>query len=216
MGQKRYAIEGIQVGQPIITYANGKEIKTAINKKRIHEPVYLSQINFEGDGQGDLIHHGGYDKAVCVFPYDHYAYFEQFLGIPLQEAAFGENVTVRKLVETSVHIGDVFQLGDAFVEVSQPRQPCVKLSVKHGNMKLVKEVQKTGYTGFYLRVLKEGMVPPDASLVLVEKASHHITVHEVNEVKYRQTSPERLKAVLEVEALADVVRKSLEKRIQHI
>lgn len=216
MGQKRYAIEGIQVGQPIITYANGKEIKTAINKKRIHEPVYLSQINFEGDGQGDLVHHGGYDKAVCVFPYDHYAYFEQFLGIPLQEAAFGENVTVRKLVETNVHIGDVFQIGDAFVEVSQPRQPCVKLSVKHGNMKLVKEVQKTGYTGFYLRVLKEGMVPPDASLVLVEKASHQITVHEVNEVKYRQTSPERLKAVLEVEALADVVRKSLEKRIQHI
>ncbi|WP_440602097.1 MOSC domain-containing protein [Bacillus safensis] len=216
MGQKRYAIEGIQVGQPIITYANGKEIKTAINKKRIHEPVYLSQINFEGDGQGDLIHHGGHDKAVCVFPYDHYAYFEQFLGIPLQEAAFGENVTVRKLVETNVHIGDVFQLGDAFVEVSQPRQPCVKLSVKHGNMKIVKEVQKTGYTGFYLRVLKEGMVPPDASLVLVEKASHQITVHEVNEVKYRQTSPERLKAVLEVDALADVVRKSLEKRIQHI
>ncbi|MBR0604020.1 MOSC domain-containing protein [Bacillus safensis] len=216
MGQKRYAIEGIQVGQPIITYANGKEIKTAINKKRIHEPVYLSQINFEGDGQGDLVHHGGYDKAVCVFPYDHYAYFEQFLGIPLQEAAFGENVTVRKLVETNVHIGDVFQIGDAFVEVSQPRQPCVKLSVKHGNMKIVKEVQKTGYTGFYLRVLKEGMVPPDASLVLVEKASHQITVHEVNEVKYRQTSPERLRAVLEVEALADVVRKSLEKRIQHI
>ncbi|WP_224930727.1 MOSC domain-containing protein [Bacillus safensis] len=216
MGQKRFAIEGIQVGQPIITYANGKEIKTAINKKRIHEPVYLSQINFEGDGQGDLVHHGGYDKAVCVFPYDHYAYFEQFLGIPLQEAAFGENVTVRKLVETNVHIGDVFQLGAAFVEVSQPRLPCVKLSVKHGNMKIVKEVQKTGYTGFYLRVLKEGMVPPDASLVLVEKASHQITVHEVNEVKYRQTSPERLKAVLEVEALADVVRKSLEKRIQHI
>ncbi|MBG9822913.1 sulfurase [Bacillus safensis] len=216
MGQKRYGIEGIQVGQPIITYANGKEIKTAINKRRIHEPVYLSQVNFEGDGQGDLVHHGGYDKAVCVFPYDHYAHFEQFLGVPLQEAAFGENITVRQLVETNVHIGDVFQLGDAFVEVSQPRQPCVKLSLKHGNMKLVKEVQKTGYTGFYLRVLKEGMVPPDASLVLVEKASHHITVNEVNEVKYRQTSPERLKAVLEVDALADVVRKSLEKRIQHI
>nr|WP_237727703.1 MOSC domain-containing protein [Bacillus safensis] len=216
VGQNRYDIEGIQVGQPIITYANGKEIKTAINKRRIHEPVYLSQVNFEGDGQGDLVHHGGYDKAVCVFPYDHYAHFEQFLGVPLQEAAFGENVTVRQLVETNVHIGDVFQLGDAFVEVSQPRQPCVKLSLKHGNMKLVKEVQKTGYTGFYLRVLKEGMVPPDASLVLVEKASHQITVHEVNEVKYRQTSPERLKAVLEVDALADVVRKSLEKRIQHI
>ncbi|MGO4075993.1 MOSC domain-containing protein, partial [Staphylococcus aureus] len=61
MGQKRYDIEGIQVGQPIITYANGKEIKTAINKRRIHERVYLSQVNFEGDGQGDLVHHVGYD-----------------------------------------------------------------------------------------------------------------------------------------------------------
>ncbi|AVI40167.1 MOSC domain-containing protein [Bacillus pumilus] len=216
MGHKKYDIVGIQVGQPITTYANGKEIKTAINKKRIHEPVYLSKVNFEGDGQGDLVHHGGYDKAVCVFPYDHYTYFEQFLGVPLQEAAFGENVTVHQLVETEVRIGDVFQLGEALVEVSQPRQPCVKLSFKHGNMKLVKEVQQTGYTGFYLRVLKEGLVPADASLVLVEKASHHITVHEVNEVKNRQTSPERLKAVLEVDALADVVRKSLEKRVQPI
>ena len=125
-------------------------------------------------------------------------------------------MTVHELVETEVRIGDVFQLGEALVEVSQPRQPCVKLSLKHGNMKLVKEVQQTGYTGFYLRVLKEGMVPPNASLVLVEKAPHHVTVHEVNEVKYRQTDPKRLKAVLEVDALADVVRKSLEKRIQSI
>lgn len=139
-----------------------------------------------------------------------------FRGSVTGRFAFGENVTVHQLVETEVRIGDVFQLGEALVEVSQPRQPCVKLSFKHGNMKLVKEVQQTGYTGFYLRVLKEGLVPADASLVLVEKASHHITVHEVNEVKYRQTSPERLKAVLKVDALADVVRKSLEKRIQPI
>lgn len=216
MGQKRYNIEGIQVGQPTITYVNGKEIKTGITKRRIHEPVYLSKLNFEGDGQGDLVHHGGYDKAICVFPYDHYTYFEQFLGVPLQEAAFGENLTVHQLVETKVCIGDVFQLGEALVEVSQPRQPCVKLSIKYGNNKLVKEVQQTGYTGFYLRVLKEGMVSPDQSLVLVEKASHHMTVHEVNEVKYRQIDPARLKAVLEVDALADTVRKSLEKRLQSI
>lgn len=216
MGQTRYDIEGIQVGLPITTYANGKEIKTAINKKRIHEPVYLSKLHFEGDGQGDLVHHGGYDKAICVFPYDHYAYFEEFLGVSLQEAAFGENLTVHQLVETEVRIGDVFQLGEALVEVSQPRQPCVKLSLKHGNMKLVKEVQQTGYTGFYLRVLKEGMVSPDESLVLVEKAPHSITVHEVNEVKYRPADPKKLKAVLEADALADVVRTSLEKRIEHI
>ncbi|QKL20801.1 MOSC domain-containing protein [Bacillus altitudinis] len=216
MGQTRYDIEGIQVGQPITTYVNGKEIKTAINKKRIHKPVYLSKLNFDGDGQGDLVHHGGDDKAICVFPYDHYTYFEQFLGVSLQEAAFGENVTVHQLVETEVRIGDVFQFGEAIVEVSQPRQPCVKLSLKHGNMKLVKEVQQTGYTGFYLRVLKEGMVSPDEALVLVEKAPHPITVHEVNEVKYRQVDQNRLKAVLEVDALADVVRKSLEKRVQPI
>ncbi|MDM5297202.1 MOSC domain-containing protein [Bacillus pumilus] len=216
MGQKRYDVEGVQVGQPITTYANGKEIQTAITKKRIHEPVYLSKLNFEGDGQADLVHHGGYDKAICVFPYDHYAYFEQFLGTSLQAAAFGENLTVHRLVETKVCIGDVFQLGEAIVEVSQPRQPCVKLSLKHGNPKLMKEVLQTGYTGFYMRVLQEGMVFPDQPLILMEKASHSITVHEVNEVKYRQVHPARLKAVLEVEALANTVRASLEKRIQHI
>ncbi|MFS0655862.1 MOSC domain-containing protein [Bacillus sp. 179-C3.3 HS] len=216
MQKTSYDIEGIQVGQPILTYINGKEIKTAINKKRIHEPIYLSKQHFEGDGQGDLVHHGGDDKAVCVFPYDHYAHFEQFLGVPLQEAAFGENVTVHQLVETEVCIGDVYQLGEAFVEVSQPRQPCVKLSLKHGNMKLVKEVQQTGFTGFYLRVLKEGMVSPQQPLILVEKASHSITVQEVNEVTYQQVDPARVKAVLEVDALAETVKKSLLKRIQHI
>lgn len=70
----------------------------------------MSKLNFDGDGQGDLVHHGGHDKAICVFPYDHYTYFEQFLGVALQEAA-GENVTVHQLVETEVRIGDVFQFG---------------------------------------------------------------------------------------------------------
>ncbi|MGE6631707.1 MOSC domain-containing protein [Bacillus sp. NPDC077027] len=215
MEQKTYDIQGIQVGLPVTTCVNGREMKTGIHKNRIAGPILLNKLHFDGDGQADLVHHGGYDKAVCVFPYDHYAYFETYLGCQLEAAAFGENVTVHQLVETKVCIGDVFQLGEAIVQVSQPRQPCFKLAQKHGEKNLVKEVQETGFTGYYLRVLEEGIVQTNSQLIQLERDPHQVTVHEVNELKYRHTSDiEKLRRVLQVETLAEHMKKSFEKRLK--
>ncbi|WP_217582211.1 MOSC domain-containing protein, partial [Lysinibacillus sp. GbtcB16] len=85
--------------------------------------LYLSTLNFEGDGQADLAHHGGVDKAVCVYPSEHFAFFEKELGLPFQPGAYGENITPKGMLEAQLCIGEVFRLGDAVVQVSQPRQP---------------------------------------------------------------------------------------------
>lgn len=151
-------ILSIQVGKPSSVAFNGKPIFTGIMKQAVVEPIFLGTCNFEGDGQADLKHHGGADKAVCVYESSHFAYWQEQFGLSLQPGAFGENITTYGLTEHEVCIGDRWQLGDAVVEVSQPRQPCYKLAQKHNLPELVAHVQSSGRTGYYYRVIQTGYV----------------------------------------------------------
>ncbi|WP_218280054.1 MOSC domain-containing protein [Verrucomicrobium spinosum] len=84
---------------------------------------------FSGDEQADRKHHGGVEKAVCVYPVEHYEYWHEHLPeLALPHGAFGENLTTSGLLESGVSVGDVYELGEAIVQVSQPRQPCWKLA----------------------------------------------------------------------------------------
>lgn len=163
MDQKEYEISSIYVGSPEVCEFEGKKVETAIFKRPAGSPVFLSRTNFDGDKQADLVHHGGADKAVCVYPADHYPYWENALGEKLPQAAFGENLSVKGLTEQDVCIGDIFKLGEALVQVSQPRQPCFKLAKKLNVKDMVLKVRDTGYSGFYFRVLEEGIVVPDSA-----------------------------------------------------
>ena len=140
---------------------------------------------FDGDGQGDRQHHGGPDKAVCVYPFDHYAHWEKALGRELAPAAFSENLTVGGIRETGVCVGDVFRVGGAVVQVCQPRVPCDKLARKNGERLLPKWMSATGYTGFYARVLAEGLVEAGAPFELVERHPGGITIADANYVNLR-------------------------------
>lgn len=95
-------IISINIGKPIQVQYNNREVSTGIFKTPSDEPVFLTSLNFEGDGQADLVHHGGRDKAVCVYPYEHYPYWEKELGRALENSAFGENLTTQGLLETEV------------------------------------------------------------------------------------------------------------------
>ncbi len=123
-----FQLLSINIGLPKEVTYGGKVIHTGINKKQVKEPVYLSFVKFNGDGQADLVHHGGVDKAVCVYTSDHYPYWEKELNQNLVYGAFGENITVNGMREEDVCIGDTFELGQAIVQVTQPRQPCFKLA----------------------------------------------------------------------------------------
>lgn len=205
----------MQVGSPKGYVYEGKEWFSAITKTRAEGSLFLSTENLLGDQQADLEHHGGPDKAVCVYCWEHYPYWEEKLDRKLEAAAFGENFTVEGLTEDLVRIGDIFRVGKALVQVSQPRQPCYKLRYKHHAPELPLEIQKTGYTGYYLRVLEEGFVQAGDMLDLVEPSPYGVTVSFANRIMYQEKSnTEGLLKVLSVQELSASWRDMLTKRIQ--
>jgi MOSC domain-containing protein YiiM len=166
----------------------GPEVMRTGGAKSPVPNALLRSCGFDGDGQADLVNHGGVDKAVCVYPFDHYAHWERVFGRTLEPGAFSENLTVSGAVETRVCIGDVFRVGEAVLQVSQPRTPCSKLAGKNGQRLLTKWVGQTGYTGFYMRVLFEGLVSVGDAFECIENHPDHIAVADVNDVSYGRSS----------------------------
>ncbi|MEG7283547.1 MOSC domain-containing protein [Bacillus sp. 0909A] len=213
MTSAHYSILSLNLGKPQTLEYDGKKIETGIMKRPAVSAVMLYRENFEGDGQADLVNHGGPDKAVCVYPAEHYPFWTEFLSRSLPDAAFGENLTVQGLTEEHVCVGDVFQLDDAVVQVSQPRQPCIKLAKKFGVKDMVLKVQQTGYTGFYFRVLEEGRVAPDAKLELLSRGEKGISVQFANHITYHDTKNlTAIERMLSEEALSESWRSSFIKK----
>lgn len=149
----------IQVGRPRKVKWRGRTVVTGIHKSPVAGRIMLRRNNLDGDEQADLRVHGGWDKAVYVYPSEHYAFWRTELpGMPLPFGMFGENFTTEGLDESTVCIGDRFRIGGALVEVTQPRVPCYKLGVKFGRPDMPKRFHASGRFGFYLAVLEEGDV----------------------------------------------------------
>jgi MOSC domain-containing protein YiiM len=180
-------IVSLNIGWPSAQRYEGREVITGAAKKPVAKAM-LRFENFEGDGQADRVNHGGLEKAVCVYPFDHYPYWKGRLGLDLQPGAMGENLTVGGALETAVCVGDVFRIGEAVVQVSQPRMPCAKVAAKNGSRMLPKLMVSTGYTGFYIRVLTEGLVAADDGFDLLRAHPAHITIAEVNDVIYEKSN----------------------------
>lgn len=158
---------------------------TGAFKEPVSGRVWLAACNLAGDGQADLSNHGGPQKAVCVYPVEHYRCWQDDLSFPaLREGGFGENFTTAGLVEADVCIGDVYEIGTARVQVSQPRQPCWKLPRRWGVADLALRVQRTGRTGWYFRVLREGEVEAGLPLVRAERPYPEWTVQAANEIMH--------------------------------
>jgi len=150
----------VNVGLPREVLWRGRAVATGIWKAPVAGPVVLRTTNLDGDRQADLSVHGGPRKAVYVYPSEHYAHWRA----ELPEAdlavwgAFGENFTTAGLLEEEVAIGDRFRVGTAEVQVTQPRMPCFKLGIKLGDPGMVERFLRSGRPGFYLSVLREGVV----------------------------------------------------------
>lgn len=177
----------IYVGQPAQYGTHGakdpmnKVWTTSIFKEVVTGPVWLSTTNLAGDRQADLSVHGGRDKAVNVYAAEHYAAWQTTLNRPeFGPGAFGENFVVAGLNEANVCIGDVYQVGEALVQVSQPRGPCWKIARKWRLKNLTAQVARTGRTGWYLRVLREGYVQAGDRFQLLERPSPELTIEAVN------------------------------------
>ncbi len=177
-------IISIQTGLPQ-ELCGAKSWTTGFLKQPVTELLWLGATNLEGDGQADLVHHGGTHKAVCVYSGEHYPYWRETLKLPeMPWGSFGENFTVAELTESDVCIGDVWQIGSATVQVSQPRQPCWKLARRWNIKDLALQVQETGYTGWYFRVLVEGSVQCGMTMSLIERRCPEWTVAAANDVMH--------------------------------
>jgi len=214
---KKPYIVSLNVGQPQTVAMDGTEITTGIYKQPVTTPLWLTKTNFVGDGQADLIHHGGPDKAVCAYPSEHFSAWERLYGRSFSAGAFGENMTLAGLVEKDVCIGDIFEAGTAILQVSQPRQPCVKLAKRHGLSDLPLHVQTTGYTGFYFRVLQEGTVQAGHPLQLMERSARPLSIEYVNHIYYvEKNNTEAMHAIVAEPALSEDWRRMFLKRLEQI
>lgn len=183
--QTEAIIYSLNVGLPSnVDYAEGQAMHSGILKRPVTGKVHLGQLGFDGDGSADRINHGGVDKAICVYCHDHYPYWEKELSKKLAPGAFGENLTMTALTEDKVHIGDIYSIGTAKVQCSQPRQPCHKLNKIYGLPDMATRVQKCGYTGFYLRVLEPGLVEPGSKMELLQKGDEEFSISAANQLMY--------------------------------
>jgi len=207
-------IHTLAVGLPKeMHYSKGRSMITGIEKQEVKE-VYLSVHGFDGDDVADKKHHGGPDRAVCLYPAEHYIQWEQELAKPLPTAAFGENLTVTNMLEVDICIGDIYKIGDAVIQITQGRVPCSTIDKYTESNTLLKRIIETGYTGFLARVLEEGTICSDSNIVLVEKHPAKISVLYCNEVYFKNKDALAMERIRAVDALAEDWKQKLEKRIQ--
>lgn len=182
----------LQLGRPsesVSHLSDGKEADwvSSIWRTPVLNRVHLGRTDLEGNAQADLKNHGGPDKAVCCYSVEHYPGWRSLLNLTEEEfgcGAFGENFTVTDLTEDAVCLGDIYTLGTATVQVSQPRMPCWKVGRRWERPDLPGEMTKTGRTGFYLRVLTEGEVGAGETLTLRERPLPEWTVARLNTALY--------------------------------
>ena len=173
-------IISLNVGKPELVIVNDQPVSTSIFKEPIADRVMLRTLNLDGDRQADLSVHGGPDKAVYVYPSEHYLFWKHELPeMELPWGMFGENLTTTGLLETETHIGDRFRVGSAEVKVTQPRMPCYKLAIRFERNDIIKRFLVSERTGFYLSVLKEGEVGAGDEFELLERNTADVRVVDV-------------------------------------
>ena len=170
-------VVSLNIGKPNEIIWKGKTSISGIYKYPTEKKVFVSSTNIEGDGQGNLKVHGGIDKAIYVYPFEHYEHWaKNFPDIEFSIGIFGENLTTEGLNEFEINIGDKFSIGEIIVEVSEPRFPCVTFAARVGTADIVKPFLHSYKSGFYLRVLKEGLIQAGDSITIHEKRDDDFTV----------------------------------------
>ena len=163
----------------------GKTVATGIFKEPVSGSTMLRTLNLDGDQQVDLRGPGGIYKAVCVYTIENYEHWKGQLGrTDFRIPQFGENFTVKNMQEDKIHVGDVFRVGDALVEVTQPRVPCYRLGIKMNDSQFPKKFLQSCLVGFYLRVLEQGEVGAGDRIELVQKDPEGMSVRKVCHLYY--------------------------------
>src|ERR1700733_8573383 len=175
----------LNVGMPRDVSWQGRTVHTGVWKHPVQGPRMVRKLNIDGDGQGDLAGHGGEQRAVFVYQIESYRYWQQQLGRDdFTHGQFGENFTVRGLADDQVCIGDRYRIGDAVVEVTQPRVTCFRVGIRMDDPRMPALLVSRHRPGFYFRVLTEGPVEAGQEIIKLASGPEAMTVADTDGLLY--------------------------------
>ncbi len=192
-------IVSVNVGLPRDVAWQGRTVRTGVWKTPVAGRIFARRLNLDGDGQGDLRGHGGEQCAIMVYQLDSYRHWANHLRrSDLVAGNFGENLTVEGLADDEVCIGDRFRIGDAVVEVSQPRDTCYRVGIRLNRPEIAALLVAHHRTGFYFRVIQEGEIGAGDRVEKISDGPERMTVAEIDALLYSAEHP--------VEALRRAIR----------
>jgi MOSC domain-containing protein YiiM len=202
-------VVSVQVGQ--IAQLGPEGVPSGFIKRPVTGAVMAETLGLAGDQQADLRVHGGAEKAVYCYPVEHYARWREMLHGKehlLVPGGFGENLTTQGLDEDGVCVGDIFQIGRARVQVTQPRRPCFKLGLRFEDSQMIKEMLRYGLSGWYLRVLEPGLVEAGASIAMLDRPNPAWSISRLNLLLGGRGTREEIAELAALKGLADGLRNS--------
>lgn len=200
------------IAQPTTIIWQGKEVTTGIYKRPTDVPIHLGKEDVRGDIVADRRVHGGEFKACYLFSANHYPYWRNlYPNLDWTYGMLGENLTVEDLDETQLLIGSIYQLGDAKVQITIPREPCFKFAHKFGTDKVLQQFINHGYSGTYVRVLEEGEVKTGDAFKLIDQVKDSISIFQLFELLFAENkNKDHLKLLID----SDYIPQRLKKRLK--
>ncbi|MGQ7247892.1 MOSC domain-containing protein [Halomonas sp. V046] len=210
-------VYGPFVSEPRILPGFGEH--SGIFKVAAGEPQWLGRLGLADDSQANQQDHGGPDRALCQYCADHYSHWQARYGEggePWLPGVLGENLASYGADENQVRIGDVFRVGEALVQVTQPRQPCSKVDARVGHPGLARAFMLEAKMGWLYRVVEEGWVPPEPGIELVERGPERWTVAATWRVlEDRRAALEQMAELRAVAPLAQHWKDQLTRRMDY-
>ena len=208
-------ITSTNIGNPTTFLWSGKEEKTGIFKYPVSKALYLGKTEVKKDSVIYRKHHGGIDKACFLFSADEYPFWKkEYPDLDWDWGMFGENLTIGGLDESITRIGDIFKIGSAVVQVSQPREPCYKLGIRFNDQKILKKYIKHGRPGTYVRVLEKGKVKIGDSLEVLEQSKNALTINQFFCLLYaKKKSPEILRLFMDNDSVPEYKKVRMRKHV---
>ncbi|HBK70281.1 MAG TPA: MOSC domain-containing protein [Flavobacteriaceae bacterium] len=174
----------VNIGERKTIKWKNKTVETGIFKYPVDTPIFLDVEDVKNDSVIDRKNHGGFNKAVYAYGKQHYKHWQElYPDLDWNFGMLGENLTITNLEETQLYIGSVYQLGEAIIEVSQPRSPCYKLGIRFNDPKIIKQFWNSTKSGVYFKVLETGLVSVNDELVLLKKVTNNSTIADAHQAK---------------------------------
>jgi MOSC domain-containing protein YiiM len=206
----------VNVAEPRTVFHKLRLVRTGIFKTPVKGRVMMRRLNIDGDGQADRKNHGGEYKAVYTYDIQNYAHWKKELGRDdFAHGQFGENLTTEGMAEDQVCIGDIFRIGGAVAEVTQPRNPCFKLGIRVADKMFVRNFLESGLLGIYLRVIEEGEIGAGDAFKRIGAGPEQITVREMARLRnFSDDDLELTRRALRIPALAPEIKELFKIRLE--